>query len=105
MSCHNQAARVSVVARVKNLISSTGFDVKRTSPMAGEDVEIGRMADNARNKVKRSLVLVAGFGLLSLGLLVGRHELGFVPQHRMHDDYETTRQSDARLAHRQSPVD
>jgi hypothetical protein len=30
---------------------------------------------------------------------MGRRELGFVPQHRVHDDGEAARQSDTGLAH------
>ena len=47
-----------------------------------------------------SLLAGAGCGLLSLRLLcLRREELCSVPQHGVHDDRETTRQSDAGLAH------
>src|SRR5271166_2013013 len=37
--------------------------------------------------------------------VLSRRELSFVPQHRMHDDCEATRKSDAGLSHRRSPGD
>ena len=47
-----------------------------------------------------SLLAGAGCGLLSLRLLcLRREELCSVPQHGVHDDCETTRQSDTGLAH------
>ena len=50
---------------------------------------------------RASLLAGAGCGLLSGRLMaLDRYELGSVPQHRMHDDREATRQRDARLAHR-----
>jgi hypothetical protein len=50
---------------------------------------------------RASLLLGAGFGLLSRGLPgLGRYELCPVSQHRMHDDPEAARQSDSRFAHR-----
>src|SRR5271155_1812818 len=36
---------------------------------------------------------------------LGWRELGSVPQHRVHDDCEATRQSDTGLSHRRSPGD
>ena len=36
---------------------------------------------------------------------LSRRELGFVPQHRVHDDCEATRQSDTGLSHRRPPGD
>ena len=48
-----------------------------------------------------SLLMGAGFGLLSRGLRgLGRRELGPVSQHRVHDDCEAASQSNPRLAHR-----
>jgi hypothetical protein len=50
---------------------------------------------------RASLLLGAGFGLLSRGLPgLGHYELGSVPQHSMHDDREAASQSNPRLAHR-----
>jgi hypothetical protein len=49
----------------------------------------------------RSLLLGAGFGLLSFGLRsLGRCELCPVLQHRVHDDPKAARESDSRFAHR-----
>jgi len=47
-----------------------------------------------------SLLLGAGFGLLSCAAGLGRYELCLVSQHRMHDNPEAARQSDSRFAHR-----
>jgi hypothetical protein len=49
---------------------------------------------------RASLLLGAGFGLLSRDAGLGRCELGSLPQHRVHDDREATSQSDSRFAHR-----
>jgi hypothetical protein len=50
---------------------------------------------------RASLLLGAGFGLLSRGLRgLGERELRSVSQHRVHNDREATRQSDSRFAHR-----
>jgi hypothetical protein len=50
---------------------------------------------------RASLLLGAGFGLLSRGFLgLSHHEFGPVSQHRVHDDREAAGQSDSGLAHR-----
>jgi hypothetical protein len=50
---------------------------------------------------RASLLLGAGFGLLSRGLRgLGERELRSVSQHRVHNDREATSQSDSRFAHR-----
>jgi hypothetical protein len=50
---------------------------------------------------RASLLLGAGFGLLSRGLRgLGERELRSVSQHRVHNDREATSQSDPSLSHR-----
>ena len=50
---------------------------------------------------RASLLLGAGFGLLSRGLpSLGELELRAIAEHRMHDDCEAASQSDSRLPHR-----
>jgi hypothetical protein len=50
---------------------------------------------------RASLLLGAGFGLLSRGLRgLGEREVRSVSQHRAHNDREATSQSDSRFAHR-----
>ena len=61
------------------------------------------MQQNSRRRLlppRASLLLGAGFGLLSLGAGLCRCELGPVPQHRMHNDRESASQSNPRFAHR-----
>jgi hypothetical protein len=49
---------------------------------------------------RASLLLGAGFGLLSRGAGLGECELRSVSQHCVHNDREAASQSDSRCAHR-----
>jgi len=87
-------------ALVRRLMGQAGCRAARLKSQSASGWPCNRIGAVVCSLPRASLLLGAGFGLLSRGAGLGRCELGSVSQHRVHDDREAASQSDSRFAHR-----
>ena len=85
---------------VRHLMGSAGCGVAWLKSPSARKSRSNTIGAICRSLPRASLLLGAGFGLLSRGAGLGRCELGSVSQHCVHDDREAASQSDSRFAHR-----